>query len=250
MADNPHLGHRQRLKARAAAHGFASLASHEQVELLLCYAIPQGNVNPLAHTLINRFGSLAGICTASRQELLEIDGIGEHTATLLALVPGLVKAFLEAEAPTVKRFTSLGQLEDLLIRHYVGETAETVCLLLFDGRMELLCMEELYRGSVSAVTASVRSIAERVIRYNAAGVVLAHNHPGGLAVPSGEDLCSTRQLITSLNLLGISLIEHILVAGNRAIPLLMHDNCHGRLTEFANFDAKRFYANSDAEEQG
>ena len=76
MADNPHLGHRRRLKARAAAQGFAGLAPHEQVELLLCYAIPQGNVNPLAHRLIDRFGSLAGICTAPREDLLAIDGIG------------------------------------------------------------------------------------------------------------------------------------------------------------------------------
>ncbi len=248
MPDNPHLGHRKRLKARAAAQGFASLAPHEQVELLLCYAIPQGNVNPLAHRLIERFGSLAGICRAPREELLAVEGIGEHTASLLTLVPELARAYLLAEAAPVECCDSADKLEDLLIRHAIGMTEEVVFLLLLGGKMELLAMEELHHGSFNSVAVSARAIAERAIRLNAAGVVLAHNHPGGIAVPSGDDLHTTQQLAAALDMLGIPLVEHFIIAGSRALPMLMHTNCRGRLAAFEAFDARQFYSHQAAEE--
>lgn len=248
MADNPHLGHRKRLKARAEAQGFASLAPHEQVELLLCYAIPQGNVNPLAHRLIDRFGSLPGICRASWEELMEIDGIGAHTALFLSLVPGLVQAYLMAEAAPVVCYDSAAKLEDLLIRHYTGVTEESVTLLLFGGKMDLLALEDLHHGSVSSVTVSARAIVERAIKLNAACVVLAHNHPGGLAVPSGDDLYTTQQLAAALEMIGIPLVEHFVIAGGRAVPLLMRDNCRGRLSALEPFDAQRFYSHEAVEE--
>lgn len=248
MAANPHLGHRKRLKTRAQAHGFASLEPHEQVELLLCFAIPQVNVNPLAHQLIDRFGSLAGICRASREELLAIDGIGEHTAALLTLIPGLVQAYLDAEAAPVACYDSTHKLEDLLVRHYISVPYESVTLLLFGGKMNLLACEELHRGSVSSVAVSVRTIIERAVRLNAACVVLAHNHPGGLAIPSGEDLFTTKQIASALELAGIPLLEHFVVAGSRATPLLMRENLAGRSLTAAQIDPQTFYLNNTREE--
>ena len=248
MADNPHLGHRKRLKTRAAAHGFASLAPHEHVELLLCYAIPQGNVNPLAHRLIDRFGSLAGICRAPREELLAVEGVGAHTAALLGLIPELVQVYLKDEAAPVARYDTADKLADLLVRHYTGAAEESVCLLLFGGKMDLLAMEELCRGSVSAVPLSVRTIIERAVRADAVCVVLAHNHPGGLALPSSDDLCATQQLAAALDLVGIPLLEHFVVAGSRAAPILMRENLGGRLSALEPFSAPRFYHNDAPEE--
>ena len=248
MADNPHRGHRQRLKARAQTQGFASLEPHEQIELLLCYAIPQGNVNPLAHRLLDRFGSLPGICQASRQELLEVAQVGEHTASLLRLIPELVRAYLVAEAAPVERYDTVDKIEDLLIRHYVGMTEESVSLLLFGGKLELLAFEELHRGSFNSVSVSLRAIIERAINRKAACVVLAHNHPGGLAIPSGDDLHTTHQLDSALTLAELPLLEHFIIAGSRATPLLRRENLHGRLAALESYDARRFYAPDTAEE--
>ena len=249
MADNPHLGHRKRLKARVQDCGFSSLSPHEQVELLLCYAIPQGNVNPLAHRLLDRFGSLARICQASPEELCAVDGIGAHTASLLTLIPELVRAYLKADAEPVKCYDTADKLADLLVRHDAAMTDERVLLLLLDGKMGLLSMEELSCGSISSVTVSIRTIIERAIAHKAVCVVLAHNHPGGLAIPSGDDIHTTHQVAAALELTGIPLLEHFVVAGGRAVPLLMRDNLHGRLTAFAACTPQQFYSLNAAEEK-
>lgn len=84
-----HTGHRQRLKAEFLARGLEGWPDHKVLELLLCYAIPQGDVNGLAHELMERFGSLAGVLDASVEELKKVPGVGEHTAVLLRMLPAL-----------------------------------------------------------------------------------------------------------------------------------------------------------------
>ncbi|MBR7184961.1 MAG: hypothetical protein IKD37_05060 [Clostridia bacterium] len=247
MSENPHIGHRQRLKNRALTYGLSSLEPHEQIELLLCYAIPQGDLNLLAHELIRRFGSIAGICDADSEALMAVPGIGAHTASLLKLIPELAKAYLMAEAEPVKCYDTADKIKELLIRHYIGIDYESVTLLLFGGKMNLLAFEELHRGSISSAVVSVRTLIERTIAAKANCAVLAHNHPGGIAIPSGDDLSTTRQLAAALDMAGIPLLEHFIIAGNRATPILMQENHHDRMAALPAFDARSFYASPKTE---
>lgn len=239
--NNPHRDHRQRMKARVRAHGFSALAPHEQIEFLLYYAIPQGDVNPLAHRLTERFGSLSGICRASREELMAVKGIGEHTALLLSVLPQLVRAYLEDSASPVEQYNDIAKLGDLLTRHYIGASAESVCLLLFSGRMKLLVMETVAEGGINAVPLLPRLIVERALAVRAAFAVLAHNHPDGMAIPSADDIAATGQLAAALNLTGVPLLEHIVVAGDQYWPIMMRENLGGRMASVSSLDPGTFY---------
>ena len=239
--NNPHRDHRQRMKARVKAHGFSALAPHEQIEFLLYYAIPQGDVNPLAHRLTERFGSLSGICRAPKEELMAVDGVGEHTALLLTVLPELVRAYLQDLASPVEQYNDIAKLGDLLTRHFISTSAESVCLLLFSGRMKLLAMETVAEGGINAVPLLPRLIVERALAVRAAFAVLAHNHPDGIAIPSADDVAATGQLATALNLTGIPLLEHIVVAGDQYWPIMMRENLGGRMASLSSLDPCTFY---------
>ena len=239
--NNPHRDHRQRMKARVKAHGLSALAPHEQIEFLLYYAIPQGDVNPLAHRLIERFGSLSGICRASKEELMAIKGVGEHTALLLTVLPQLVKIYLQDSASPAEQYSDVAKLGDLLTRHYIGASSESVNLLLFNGRMKLLAMETVGEGGISAVPLLPRLIVERALAVRATFAVLAHNHPDGMAIPSADDIAATGQLAAALNLTGIPLLEHIVVAGDQYWPIMMRENLSGRMASLSSLDPGIFY---------
>ena len=93
-----HTGHRQRVKDEFSARGLAGWPDHRVLELLLYYAIPQGDVNGLAHELVERFGSLAGVLDAAEEELCRVPGVGQHTAVLLKLIPAAGARYLQSRA--------------------------------------------------------------------------------------------------------------------------------------------------------
>lgn len=224
MPDNPHRRHRARMKARFLAQGLDSFAPHEQIELLLFYAIPQGDVNALAHTLLSRFGSLAGICAAKQEELMAVPGIGEHAALLFALIPQLTRAYLESSVKPVEQYRDVTQIGELLVRRYLGVEREEVYLLLFDAGMHLLSCSPVSAGTVTLVNLQPRMLLEPAYALRAACAVLAHNHPGGIAVPSRDDLCLNDEIAESLSRAGVPLLEHIIVAGTRYTPMMMKKN--------------------------
>ena len=94
MENNLHANHRSRLRRRFQKEGLAHFEPHQMLELLLCYAIPRRDVNPLAHRLIDRFGSLSGVFEAEYEELLRCPGVGENTATLLRMIAPLCRAYM------------------------------------------------------------------------------------------------------------------------------------------------------------
>lgn len=246
MVDNLHRNHRRRMKERLRRQGLDSFAPHEQVELLLYYCIPRGDVNPLAHRLIDTFGSLAGICQARWEDLTAVQGVSEHTALFFQTLPQAARVYWESAATPVDGYDTAQKIGTYLLRQYLGITKETVLLLLFGGRMNLLGCETLCTGSLTAVTPNIRTILERAIVVGAARVVLAHNHPDGLAIPSGDDLCITQNLAAALELAGIPLVEHFVIAGDRWTAILARENRAGRLAQLEHYDAKTFYGDPSA----
>lgn len=207
-----HDGHREKMRQRFITAGLDAFAPHEALELLLFYAIPRRDVNPLAHALIDRYGSLEAVLTAPIEDLKQVPGMGENAAVLLRLVPQLYrKARLEAvnrEEP----LNSVSKAGAYLVERLAGERNEVVYQLCLDRKGKLLACKRLNEGSVSSSFINTRTVVENALFTGAGAVILAHNHPSGVAVPSREDIASTRIAQEALEAVDVILADHIIVA--------------------------------------
>ena len=209
---NPHKGHRERLKLRFLESGLDSFTDVQALELLLFYAIPQKDTNPIAHALLERFGSLSQVLDAEVEELKKVPGISDHAATLLRLATELARFYQVDTARRTEVLTSLDACGAYLVPRFFGRKVETVFLLCLDAKCKVLCCRELGEGSVNAASISVRKVVEAALSANATTVVLAHNHPSGVALPSADDVQTTRRIAAALSAVEVQLIDHIVVA--------------------------------------
>ena len=210
------VNHRERVRKRFLQEGLEHFEQHNQLELLLFYAIPQRDTNGIAHDLIQRFGSISRVMDASVEELITVDGIGERAAVLLKLVPALARSYTLDHLGKVRTFQSGEELKEYLLALYTGCTKERVYLLLFDNRDTLLRTVQIGEGDLTAALFSTRDIVQQVLLYNkTTKVILSHNHPVGLALPSHADQTATDEIQRALSSVEVTLYDHIIVSGNR-----------------------------------
>ena len=207
-----HKGHRERLKQRFLEEGLDNFTDIQVLELLLFFAIPVKDTNPLAHALLDHFGSLSQVLEADVEELKKVPGIKDHAATLLALVTQLCRYYQVSSAQQNQVLTTLEDCGRYLVPRFFGRTKETVFLLCLDAKCKVLCCKEIGEGSVNSASISVRKVVETALAANATTVVLAHNHPSGIAVPSNEDIQTTQRIAAALYAVEIHLADHIVVA--------------------------------------
>lgn len=219
MAASIHTGHRQRAKREFLARGLNGLADHRVLELLLYYAIPQGDVNPLAHALIDRFGSLAGVLNATYEDLVKVKGVGENTATLIRLLPAVSARYLEENSRVGGEMVSPWQFQDLLVPLFLGARNEMAYLVCLDGKNKLLACRKLGEGITDSVTITARKVLEAALACNAAKAALAHNHLSGIAIYSPADVATTREVCHLLAQVGIELVDHFVVAGDEMVSM-------------------------------
>lgn len=214
-----HTGHRQRLKERFRQEGLDSFDELHVLELLLFYAIPQGDTNPLAHELLKRFGSLTGVLEAKREELEQVKGLGEHSVTLLRLVTELSRYYAVQRMSMERVLPTLEKCGEYLVPFFIGQREETVYLLCLDGKCKVLACRKLGQGGVNSVGVPIRRVVETALNTNASSVILAHNHPSGLALPTTEDVQVTKKVATALDLVGVRLADHVIVADQDFVSL-------------------------------
>ena len=213
-----HDGHRQRLIQRFLEEDLDNFEPHNVLELLLFYAIPRKDTNELAHVLIDTFGSLKGVFDAPYEELIKVAGIGPNTAALLKLVPTLTRTYYSSDARSVILDTS-EKSGEYFLPYYIGQTEEVVRLACLDAGGKVISNQILHRGSANAAEVNLRKIVNIALRNNAMGVILAHNHPGGLPLPSEEDVATTKSIREALMPMGILLMDHIIVAGQDYVSM-------------------------------
>ena len=215
-----HKGHRERLKQRFLEEGLDNFTEIQVLELLLFYAIPRSDTNPLAHALLEHFGCLAQVLEADVEELKKVPGIGDHAATLLALVIDLCRYYQVTCAQQTEILTTLDACGKYLVPKFFGRTRETVFLLCLDAKCKVLCCKEIGEGSVNTAAISVRKVVETALSANATTVILAHNHPSGIAVPSNEDIQTTQRIAAALSAVEIHLADHIVVADGDYVSMV------------------------------
>jgi len=207
-----HDGHRQRLKKRFLNEGLDNFEQLQVLELLLFYCIPRQDTNPVAHRLLDHFGSLTQVLEATPEELKKVPGLGDAVATFLALVTSVGRYYNVNRAASVQILSSLDACGKYLVPRFYGRRNETVFILCMDAKCKVLCCKEVGEGSVNSAAVPIRRIVEMALGANATSVVIAHNHPSGVAVPSNEDIQTTRRLAKALSAVEITLIDHMVVA--------------------------------------
>ena len=212
-------GHRQRLRDRFNGSGLSAFEDHEVLELLLTYAVPRKDVKPIARALLDRFGALSNVLDTPAAELAKVDGIGDSAATLLNLMPALTRRYLRVRWGHKPQ---LSTREDL-IRFAVDELStannEVFLLILLTHENHVLRALPLIEGSIDSAPVYPRLVVEAALRHHAAKVVFAHNHPGGRAEPSQDDIAVTKRLVGVFESIGIPVIDHLIVAGPQAFSM-------------------------------
>lgn len=233
-----HDGHRQRLRERFAKDRLSSFHSHEVLELLLTYAIPRRDTNPLAHKLLDHFGSLHAVFNASVEELTQVSGIGENAATLIALMLPIHKKYEESRLTQKQLLRNSQQLKECCISLFRGIENERIHVLSLNSQLELLGTDLIGEGTPSQVPVFPRAVVSALLRRRATGAVLTHNHPGGRLMPSQQDVDMTETIAQTLSSLDIRLYDHVLVSGEEAFSF--RDN--GLLLFDSDTDAIPSYA--------
>jgi len=214
-----HDGHRERLKKKLLEQGLDVFDDHNVLELLLFYSMPRIDTNPLAHELLNTFGSLEAVFEAPAEELSKVSGIGENTVTLLKLIPEVSRRYIIDKNKFDNILDSTKKAGEYLAARYMYERDEVVYVVCLDSKCKVICCKELFRGVANTAEVSIRKIAELALAKNASSVIISHNHTSGIALPSIEDEITTKRIKAALTSMGITLADHIVVADDDFISM-------------------------------
>lgn len=207
-----HAGHRQRLKERFLKDGLDNFEEHQVLELLLFYGIPQRDTNEIAHELIRHFGSLSRVLEATPEELSKVKYVGDNVTTLFKLITAVARYYQVSCAMREEILPTIDACGKYLVPFFYQRPNETVFLLCLDAKCKVLCCEKVGEGGINSAGVPVRKIVELALKNNASAAILAHNHPSGVAVPSGEDVQTTRRVAMALDAVEVVLVDHIVVA--------------------------------------
>lgn len=212
-------GHHLRLRERYLARGIDALHPVEVIELLLTYTIHRKNTKEIARKLIDRFGSVNGVCNAPVEELLNIGGIGLKSAALFTLVRDLLAYCLRERCSHQCVITCSSDVMSYLRINFGYRNDEYVAALFLDNANRLKRTEIIAEGTINQCAVYPRSVIEKAIRSGAASMIIAHNHPGGTPLPSEQDWQLTERLFSAARLLDISLIDHIIICAQKTVSL-------------------------------
>ncbi len=220
--DNVHAGHRDRLRKRFLEEGMDAFKPHEILELLLFYSIPRKDTNELAHTLLAHFhNSLPAVLEASYEELLAVKGISENSACLIKMM-----------LPIFRQYGLYHAKESGFVFDTTKKMTDYIRSLFFDckyERMYCVCLSPgkkvirtilLGEGDQGNVSVAIQKVVSLILQQNASGVVLAHNHPNGIAAYSSKDYDYTLKLKRALDTLDIELVDHVLVTDEKCVSLI------------------------------
>lgn len=226
---NIHNGHRMRMKEKAFKYGFEHFDDHEVLEMLLYFAVPQRDTNPISHELINSFGSFSAVLEADESQLLSVKGMNRSAAFLIKMMPEIFNRYM-ADKNSFKDKPILNSSElayEIFSPKYIGKKNEIVYALFMNNSGKVLACESISDGTVNSAEIQTRRIIEYCIKYNATQVILAHNHPSGDFSPSMDDFITTKNIASSLKSISVKLLDHLIITHN--------DYCSMRsMPQFAN----------------
>jgi DNA repair protein RadC len=206
-----YLGHRERLRGRFLKAGGEALADYELLELVLFRAIPRRDVKPLAKALLARFGSFAGVVSARRERLHEIDGLSEAAIVELKIVAEAAKRFAKITAESHPAMGSFSAVLDYCRAAMAYLDREEFRILFLDKKNHLLADEVQGTGTIDHAPVYPREIMRRAFELNATAIILIHNHPSGDPAPSQLDIQLTKQIVSLGKSLNVEVHDHLII---------------------------------------
>ena len=211
-AETPHYhGHRERLRRRFHDAGPDALSDYELLEMVLFTAKSQGDVKPLAKTLLKKFGSFAEVIHAPEARLREVNGVGDRTVTELKLIAAAAHRMAKGQLKQRTLLSSWNDVIDYCRTAMAFADREQFRLLFLDKRNQIIADELQQTGTVDHTPVYPREVIKRALELSATAVILVHNHPSGDPTPSSADIQMTKAIVDIAAPLGISVHDHIIV---------------------------------------
>lgn len=223
MTDNLHEGHRKKVRNRYLKDGLNSFEEHQVLELLLFYAVPQKDTNPLAHKMLQEYHSLDKLFEANPYDVMDKCKVSENTAILISLMPSISKYYLEHKNNFKMVLNNPKKVGEYVIPKFIGMHYESFVVFCLNSQNKVNHEEVVQKGTLNEVPVYTRLIVELALRHKAHSVILAHNHPGGSLLPSQDDINITKTIIAALDTVGIKVNDHIIIAGNEYFSLKEHN---------------------------
>lgn len=213
-----HEGHRSRLRDLYFEHGIGALNDYQVLELLLSFSIPRKDTNPLAHQLLERYGTLTRVFEAERLDLADVPGVGENSAALIKLV-GDVTRLIHMKRSGGVRLRTLADRARYCITLLASHPYEAMYLISLNKNKSFLHADKISSGTLSETVIYPRIAVECALRHHAYSVILTHNHPSGNITPSRDDILTTQRIKEALEPIGIGLEDHIITGRDRAYSI-------------------------------
>lgn len=214
MDSNIHGGHRDRMRERFLKEGADGFADHELLEMLLYGVIPRGNTNEIAHRLLKEFGSFSNLLESDFKEIQKTAGVGERSALFFSLIFELIRRYEREKMepkPTLRSIQGSADYCRALVGNYPVERLYLLCM---DNARRVIHTSKLAEGTISQVYVHPRTVLEKVMRFNASGVILCHNHPHGWIKPSKDDVELTVRIQEAMRLIDVEMVDHIIIGEN------------------------------------
>lgn len=192
-------------------HSARALSDAELIAVVLQAGRPAAAALELAERLLVRFGSLRRLLHADSALLAAEPGVGAARQAVLLAIPEIARRYFEETLPRGEAIRSPADTETFLKARLRDRPHEVFCCLYLDNRHRVLMFEEMFRGTIDGTSVHPRELVKQALRVNAAAIILAHNHPSGVAEPSQADERITRRIKAALELVDIRLLDHLII---------------------------------------
>ena len=214
---NIHKDHRSRLKSQFVEYGIEPLTDVQKLELLLFYSIPQKDTNPIAHELISTFGSLKNVLKANYNQLMQVSGVKENTATLITLTNHMLN-YIERPAGQTN-ISSSKTAKEFASKFYYNVDVEQFYVICLTKSNDVIKSFMIKSGTIDEVDVQIRTITQVALDCKCNKIIISHNHPNGKAQMSDEDCAFTYSIVCSCMLNSIDVLDHIIVGTDKTISL-------------------------------
>jgi DNA repair protein RadC len=208
-----HSGRRKKLRQRFIKDGLGTFNECEVIEFALGFGMPRIDTNPIAHRLLNKFGSLASVVDANPKDLMEVAGLGENSAVFISFVKQFA-IYLASNKLQSVQINSIADAIKYLYPIMSGYTTEVFVLLCLNKSNKILFLDTVTNKELDKVDINIREVVSQILRTKTAAVIIAHNHLTDDSSPSVADIKLTQKIMSICCSLNVDFIDHIIFAAS------------------------------------